>query len=274
MVETEAEGMEAEAANGIVTIAILDIATDGVAEVGSMDTDLILSTGLKFELNQRMSIRAGKDMIVGDGILASVVVRRAVGEVSAVVFEPALYRALILLHDTREHSHIAAVEDDIVPVGLEEQLRLLVLGIDHQSTRIAVETMHDMSRTMLARLTEIVVEDCLDVERTVARSHRENARFLVDDDEIAVFVDDMHVAVLELHILLRLAHGDLHARLQGKVELGHDLVVDFDAMTGERSLHLRATLVEMRQQPVEELCGLLNGVTVETLLRLLTDSIM
>ena len=274
MVEAETEGVETEAADGVVTITILDIATDRVTEVGSVDADLILTTGLQLELNQGVGVRAGKDMIVGDSVLASVIVISAVGEISAVVLEPALYRALILLHDAREHSHVATVEDDVVPVGLEEQLRLLVLGIDHQSARIAVETMNDMSRTVLARLTEIVVENSLDIERAVACSHREDAWLLVDNQEITVFVDDMYVAVLELHILLRLAHRDLHSRFKGEIELGHDLVVDLDAMTGERCFHLRTALVEMRQQPVEELCGLLNGVTVETLLRLLTDSIM
>ena len=213
-------------------------------------------------------------MIMGDGILASVVIGRTVGEVRAVVLEPVLYCSLILFHDSREHGNVATVEDYVMPVGFEAQFRLLVLGIDHQSARVTVEAVDDMSRTVLACLSEIVVEHGLDVERAVARSHREDAWLLIHDEEITVFVDDMNIAVLELHVLFRLADGDLHPRLQGIIELGDDLVVDLDAMPRERRLHLGATLLEMRQQPAEELGWLLNGVIVETLLGLLTDMII
>lgn len=195
-----------------------------------MDADLILTSGLQLKFNQRVSICVCKDMIMGDGILASVVVGRTVGEVHAVVLEPVLYRSLILFHDSREHGYVATVEDDVMPVGLEAQFRLLVFGIDHQSARVTVEAVDYMSRTVLACLSEIVVEYGLDVERAVARRHREDARLLIHDEEITVFVNDMNIAVLELHVLFRLADGDLHPRLQGIIELSDDLVVDLDAM--------------------------------------------
>lgn len=44
MIEVEAEGMKGEAADGVITIAVFDIATDGVTEVLHVYADLVFAT--------------------------------------------------------------------------------------------------------------------------------------------------------------------------------------------------------------------------------------
>ena len=44
MIEVEAEGVEGEAADGVVSIAVLDIATDGVTEILHVYADLVFAT--------------------------------------------------------------------------------------------------------------------------------------------------------------------------------------------------------------------------------------
>lgn len=68
--EAEHIGVEAETAYGIVAIAILDVATDGMAQVGAVDTDLILSARLQSVFYQGMGCGAVEYMVMGDGIFA------------------------------------------------------------------------------------------------------------------------------------------------------------------------------------------------------------
>ena len=68
--EAEHIGVEAETAYGVVAIAILDVATDGMAQVGAVDTDLILSARLQSVFYQGMGCGAVEDVVMGDGIFA------------------------------------------------------------------------------------------------------------------------------------------------------------------------------------------------------------
>lgn len=68
--EAEHIGVEAETAYGIVAIAILDVATDGMAQIGAVDTDLILSACLQAVFYQGMGGGAVEDVVMGDGIFA------------------------------------------------------------------------------------------------------------------------------------------------------------------------------------------------------------
>ena len=96
-------------------------------------------------------------MEMGDGQFAAIVHRGRIGNVGLVVLQPILDGALILLHLAREHSHITTVIDDIVPVMFQNLFGINILGIDHQTRGVTVQTMHHMSRTVLMGLTEIVV---------------------------------------------------------------------------------------------------------------------
>ena len=169
--EAEHIGVEAETAYGVVAIAILDVATDGMAQVGAVDTDLILSARLQSVFYQGMGCGAVEDVVMGDGIFAPVIYGGRVGEVGLVVLQPARHRTLVVHHFAADHRHIAAIIDQVVPFVLKNLLGAHVFGIDHQSRGVAVQTVDDVGITLLSRLPEIAVEDGLDVERGVACRH-------------------------------------------------------------------------------------------------------
>ena len=56
MVEVEAEGVEGEATDGVITIAVFDIATDGVTEVLHVYADLVFATRFQFQFDQRVVV--------------------------------------------------------------------------------------------------------------------------------------------------------------------------------------------------------------------------
>ena len=65
--------MQTETAYRIVAIAVLRIATDGMAHVGSMDANLILTACLQLEFYQRVVGSAVEHVEMGDGQLAAIV---------------------------------------------------------------------------------------------------------------------------------------------------------------------------------------------------------
>ena len=140
---------------------------------------------------------------------------------------------------------------------------LHILRIDHQTARVAIEPVDHMSRALLTRLLEIVVEHRLHVQARVTRSHREDAYSLLYHDEPLVFIHDLHITALEsLLVTLGTAHGNLHAALQGKVELAHGLAIDLDTPTLQCRLDFRTTLLHVCQQPFQQRLGLFDGVMV------------
>ena len=60
---------------------------------------------------------------------AAIIHGAAVGDVGLVVLQPRMYGAALLFHFATEHSHIAAVIDDVVPVLFEPLAYLHALGI-------------------------------------------------------------------------------------------------------------------------------------------------
>ena len=59
MMEAEQPGMKTEAVQGIVAIAVFRITTDGMAHIGRMYADLILTTCFELELHEGMVSCAG-----------------------------------------------------------------------------------------------------------------------------------------------------------------------------------------------------------------------
>ena len=99
----------------------------------------------------------------------------------------------------------------------------------------------------------------------MACSHRQDSHILLNDDEPAIFVDHLHIAALELVVLLGLAHGNLCTRVKLIVELRRHLSVHLDAATLQRSLDLRLRPFQMSQQPFEQGCFLLDYIVVVTI---------
>ena len=168
MEEAQHVGMQAQAVDGVVAVAVLHVATNGVSHVCRVYPDLVLASRLQLELYERVLGRTVEDVEMGHGIFAAVVHGTGVGYVCAVVLKPVGYGTLVLDHLSAQHGNIPAVVDDIVPIPLQCHLRLHVLGIDHQSRGVAVEPVYDMCRTPLPAGLEIVVEHGLDVTGFIA----------------------------------------------------------------------------------------------------------
>ena len=58
MPEAEYIGVEAKSADGVVAIAIFDVSADGVSNVGSVDSYLVLASRLQLIFHQRMFRRS------------------------------------------------------------------------------------------------------------------------------------------------------------------------------------------------------------------------
>lgn len=151
MIETEDVSVKAQPSDRVITIAILHIATDGMSHIGRVDAYLILTSCLQTILDKRMCSGTVEDMEMRDGVFSAIVYRTAVGDISTVVLQPVGYSTLVVLHLATDDSHITAVIDDVMPVVLEDLLRLHVLGIYHQTTGITVEAVHNMRGAVLPR---------------------------------------------------------------------------------------------------------------------------
>ena len=83
--------------------------------------------------------------------------------------------------------------------------------------------------------------------------HRQNAWLFLDDNEPAVFIDNLHVTTLELLLVaLRSRHSHLHTRLQLIVELRHRLAVYPDTLSLKRRLDLCLGLLDILQQKIQK----------------------
>lgn len=73
MGEAQHIGMQTEAMQRVVAIAIFDVAADWMAHVGRMYTYLVLASGFKLVFNKRVLGSAVENMVVGHRIFATVV---------------------------------------------------------------------------------------------------------------------------------------------------------------------------------------------------------
>ena len=260
MVEVEAEGMEGKAMKRILARSILLVSGNGIAQVAHVDAYLVLAPRLEPHLGQRVAAVGGDAPIVCDGLFAAIVGGAAIGDVGLVVLEPGVHRAALLLHLATEHSHIAAVIDDVVPVGFEHPANLQVLGVDHQAAGVAVETVHHMGCAVEMATLEILVENGLDAVLPRGRGHAEDALGLLDDDEVLVLVDDFHILVQELGAALVAADEYRLPGAEHEVVLGDELPVDHDAVPLQEVLDaVAADTAHFLHQELHERHCLLHG---------------
>ena len=213
-----------------------------------MYTYLVLASGFKLVFHKRVLGSAVENMIVGHRIFASVVYWRRVGDISLVVLQPVGYGAVVILHFATCDSYVSAVVDYLVPVVLENLFGVNVLGVNHKSGCVAVETMHYVGTTLLMRLGKIVVEYRLHVQGRVSGSHRQNAYILFYYDNPAVFVDNLDKLILEIALTFVAAHANGVASLKRRVELCYDLAVDSYAMSLQYRLGLGAAFANGIEQ--------------------------
>ena len=199
MVEVESEGVQCQPVEWVESVAVLVIASHGIAQVLHVDTNLVLPACLEPHLCQGVAPVGCYAAIVRDGFLPAVVCGAAIGDVSFVVLEPGVDGAAFLRHLSAEYGDIASVIDDVVPVFLELLPDVEVLGINHQAACVAVEPVDDVSRAGEVAAAEVLVEDGLDAVLARCRGHAEDAFGLLDDDEVLVLVDYADIWRLSFH---------------------------------------------------------------------------
>ena len=260
MVEVEAEGMQGKAAKGILSIAVLLVASHRITEVAHVDANLVLAPCLEPHLGQCVASVGGYAAVVRDGFLAAIVGGAAVGDVGLVVLQPGVDGAALLLHVATEDSHIAAVIDDVVPVGFEHPPNLHVLGVYHESAGVAVEPMHHMGGAGKMTAAEVFVEYVLDAVLPWNGSHAEDAHGLLDDNQILVLIDDFHVFVQELGAALVAADENCLPRAEHEVELCDEFPVNHNAVPLQQVLDAVATdAVHLLHQELHQGHCLLHG---------------
>ena len=133
-----------------------------------------------------------------------------------------------------------------MPIVLKYLLCFHILGIYHQSTGIAIQTMNDMSSTLLTRLLEIIIKYRFHIKRRVTSSHRENTYSFLNNNQPLVFIYNFNVTALErLLVAFSLAYSHLHSWLQLKVELANRLSVYLNTPTLQSRFYLVATLLNI-----------------------------
>ena len=251
--------MEGQTAYGIVAVAVLDVAADGMPEVLHVHADLVLATCVEFEFHKGMLGAYAECAEMGARKLAAVVGGRGIGEEGFVVLEPTLHCAFAFLHLARNEGEVAAVGHNLAPVVLENLLGLNRLGIDEQARRVAVEAVNDMGRDPLVGFPQVVVNDGLDGVGVVRRSHGENAHALFDDDDIGILIDEAHMLVLQRGPGFSLTDFDAVARVQGEVVLATVLAVDGHTAACQDSLgFVAADAVEGLHNKKKQLCRFLH----------------
>ena len=73
MEEAQQVGMEAEAVDGVVAIAVLHIATYGMPHVGRVYPDLVLTSGLQLKLYERVLCCTVENAEMRYGVFATIV---------------------------------------------------------------------------------------------------------------------------------------------------------------------------------------------------------
>ena len=251
--EAEHVGMQAKPVQRVVAVTVFNVSTYRMSHIGGVNANLVFASRFESILHERVLCGAVENVEVCHCIFPSVIHRRRVGDVGLVVLQPVGYRSPVVHHLPANYCHISAVIDNVVPVVLENLLRLHVLRIHHQSACVAVEPVYHMGATFLATLAEIVVEHALHVQRRVSRSHRENTHVFLHNNEPSVLIYYLHISALESRLVaLRLAHGNFHARLQQKVKLCDAFSVHLYSPSLQSSLHLCSALAQVCKQELKQ----------------------
>ena len=171
MMESQAESVQAHAAARVILAAVLAIANYRMANVGHVDTYLILASCQQVKKKQRTLVGLFHQFPFSSSPLAAVINRTAHHDHTISVVQPTLHPALWFFHDTFDHSDITTVDDSAVPVLDHLLLGINALGIDNESRSACIQSMHNMGSAMLTGLDKMPVEQCLHVQTARANRH-------------------------------------------------------------------------------------------------------
>lgn len=220
MHKAESLRMKGKAVDRAGMRTIFAVADDWVADVVSVDTNLIFTTSVEFKFHESVAMTRLQLFVAGDGKFAVGLIiggihleLRSFGKITA-------DNTFVLLDNAFHHSHIFAVEHHIFPIMLHFLLSADRLGNHHQAGCVAVEAMNDEDLGMRVVVADIFAHDA--VGRAVldfVGTHRQHSIALVDDKNILVLIDELHAGVVEHAERLAEIHREFVAGLNRKVEL-------------------------------------------------------
>ena len=189
---------------------------------------LVLTTGVQMQLNLRQPVLLLEQSPISPCPFAAVIGAAAYYLHALCVLEPTFHMAFVLLHFTLYHSHIAAVDDGLLPVGCEHLLHFHALGIHHQPSGAGVEAMHHMCCAALAGFHEVTVEKVFHIQAIASHSHREHLIGLIHHYHIVIFIhhiEEWGVIKPRTRPSGMLAYLHYHVGLHLEVEVGHHFVL-------------------------------------------------
>ena len=98
MIEAEHIGVETQTIQGIVSVAVFHVAANWMPHIGAMHTNLIFTTGLQAKFHKTVFDCSFQRVEMRDGILAAVVDRTGISDISLVVFEPIGNGSAVFFH--------------------------------------------------------------------------------------------------------------------------------------------------------------------------------
>ena len=212
--------MEGQPADRIRLGPVFLVAGDGMADVGGMDTDLVLPAAFqgefRFGVITAALVHIVQDAVMGDSQVTVLDLFR-VGihfQGFGIFHEPALDGSLFLLQFMLQEGDIAAFDDQFFPAALQQFLRPFALGEDNQAGSAFVDAVDDpdlgrgpvgrpaADEVFLAAGTglhlHIGVQDCVQgcflvrgfPPASTGGGNRQEPRGLVHDDIVVVFIDN------------------------------------------------------------------------------------
>lgn len=192
MDEAETVGMQTETVDGVVAVAVFEIAHDRTSDVLQVYADLIFAASLELHIQQSVvRVQYLEQIVMGDGEFAAVIGRTAMGVVKLVVGQIAPDRAAWRGGDTAGDGVIAPVGDNLAPMVGKGLLHLTALGVEQETGSHLVKAMDDMSGTLFTTALQILVKQGLEAEAVVSAGYTEHTYSLINDEEPLVLVDDM-----------------------------------------------------------------------------------
>ena len=186
--------------------------------------------------------------------LAAVVHGARMGNKMFVLCQPRSYHSLLLFELAAHQRHVAAVGNKLLPTLDKRTLCLYILCIDHEPRSVSVETMHKMRSAARATLFKIAVEHSLHSLLAGIVAHREQARALVDDQQIGILVDNAKVVAAKRHLLLRAVENHrLSGNETGKRVSGDYIIHKHKAIHQQRLCTVTADAVHGLHQKRQKL---------------------
>ena len=208
-----------------------------------VNPDLVCPTGYQVQLEESPAGQPLADSVACRGLTPA----RHDGHASAVVWvapDRRLDAANIGRDRTESQGQIRLLDRPCLELGHQAGLRDVVLGDHQESARVAVQPVdnagaHDTGDAAVRRIAGKQGVDERAARMAGSRVHNE-ARRLVDDEHVVVFVHDRERYRLRLHL-----EGDRIRDFHLDDLAGHDLLIRFDRQPADSDLAVRDELLNI-----------------------------